>query len=279
METIDTGTEQLLATIDEGVATITLNRPERRNALSGAMFAALGRVLADAEVDDRVGCVVVTGAGGAFSAGGDVKTMAGEDRARSAGGISAEPLSYDAAVHRQRLSQRETSGRLWSMPKPTIAAIPGPAAGAGLSLALACDLRYLADTAFLVTAFAQVALAGDYGGSWFLTRLVGTARARELYYFSDRVAAAEAERLGLANGVFPADRLEAEVGERARRLAHGPRVAYRYMKENLDRAVHGDLVDCLDIEATHHIHTSGTADHREAARAFVAKRAPRFEGR
>jgi 2-(1,2-epoxy-1,2-dihydrophenyl)acetyl-CoA isomerase len=238
------------------------------------MLAALGTVLAAFEVDDDVGCVVLTGAGGAFCSGGDVKAMAGGEPASG-----AAPLSYDAVVHRQRLSHRATSGRLWEMPKPTIAWVPGPAAGAGLSLALACDLRYLADTAFLTTAFARVAFAGDYGGTWFLTRLVGAAKARELYYFSDRVPAHDAERLGLANGVFPAETLEDEVMARARRLAAGPRVAYRYMKENLNRAVNGELGECLDMEAAHHIHTGRTQDHREASTAFVEKREPRFEGR
>jgi len=271
---IDTGTDHLLARVEDGVGVLTMNRPERRNALSNEMLEAMARVLADLEVDDDVGCVVLTGAGGAFCAGGDVKGMAGE------GGPSAEAAPpYDARVHRQRLSQRATSGRLWEMPKPTIAAIPGAAAGAGLSLALACDLRYAADTAVFTTAFARVAFAGDYGGTWFLTRLVGTAKARELYYFSERLSAADAEGLGLVNRLFPAARLEDEVAALARRLAAGPRVAYRYMKENLNRAVHGELGECLDMEAAHHIHTGRTDDHREAARAFVEKREPTFRGR
>jgi 2-(1,2-epoxy-1,2-dihydrophenyl)acetyl-CoA isomerase len=185
----------------------------------------------------------------------------------------------DAAIHRQRLRQRATSGRLWQMPKPTIAAIGGPAAGAGLSLALACDLRYAVEGAVLTTAFAKVALAGDYGGTWFLTRLVGSAKARELYYFSDRLNAADAERLGIVNEVFPAANFESEVRQRALRLAHGPRLAFRSMKENLNRAVAGEVGECMDLEVTHHVHTSLTEDHREAARAFVERREPRFTGR
>jgi 2-(1,2-epoxy-1,2-dihydrophenyl)acetyl-CoA isomerase len=165
------------------------------------------------------------------------------------------------------------------MPKPTIAALPGAAAGAGLSLALACDLRYAVPGAVLTTAFAKVGFAGDYGGTWFLTRLVGTGKARELYFFSDKLSAEEAERIGIVNAVLPAENFEEAVMERARRLAAGPRVAYRYMKENLNRAVHGELGECLDMEAAHHIHTGGTEDHREAAKAFVEKRAPVFKGR
>jgi 2-(1,2-epoxy-1,2-dihydrophenyl)acetyl-CoA isomerase len=247
--------------------------------MSGPMVAALARVLADVEVDDDVGCVVLTGAGGAFCAGGDVKGMAGGTDAGGGVSAGAERISYDATVHRQRISQRATAGRLWEMPKPTIAALPGATAGAGLSLALACDLRYAAAGAVMTTAFARVGFAGDYGGTWFLTRLVGSAKARELYYFSERMSAEEAEALGIVNAVFPADDLEKQVMDRARRLASGPRVAYRYMKENLNRAVNGELGECLDMEAAHHIHTGRTEDHREAAKAFVEKREPQFKGR
>lgn len=185
----------------------------------------------------------------------------------------------DVVIHRQRLRQRATSGRLWHMPKPTIAAIGGPAAGAGLSLALACDLRYAVESAVLTTAFAKVAFAGDYGGTWFLTRLVGSAKAKELYYFSDRLSAADAERLGIVNATFPVADFDREVMQRARRLANGPRLAYRYMKENLNRAVNGELGDCMDIEVTHHVRTALTDDNREAAKAFVERREPTFTGR
>jgi 2-(1,2-epoxy-1,2-dihydrophenyl)acetyl-CoA isomerase len=273
MTALDTGTEDLQAEIDDGVAVITMNRPARRNAFSQAMVSALGEVLARAEADEAVGCVVLTGAGGAFSAGGDVKSMAAAPADRGDG------LSLDARIHRQRLNQRATSGRLWSMPKPTIAAVGGPAAGAGLSLALACDLRYAVPGAVLTTAFAKVAFAGDYGGTWFLTQLVGSSKAKELYYFSERLSAEDAQRLGIVNAIFPPEDFEREVMARARRLAHGPSIAYRYMKENLNRAVTGELGDCMDLEVTHHVHTGLTEDHREAAQAFTDKREPRFHGR
>lgn len=270
MTRLDTGTEDLLAEIDDdGVAVLTMNRPARRNAMSEAMMAAMERMLAQVEADDAVGCVVLTGAGGAFCAGGDVKAMA----ERPAGDLVG---SMDSVILRQRLRQRATSGRLWQMPKPTIAAIGGAAAGAGLSMALACDLRYAVDGAVLTTAFAKVAFSGDYGGTWFLTRLVGSAKAKELYYFSDRLPAAQAERLGIVNAVFPAAGFDAEVLKRARQLAQGPRLALRYMKENLNRAVGGELGDCMDLEVTHHIRTGLTQDHREAAKAFVERREPRF---
>lgn len=272
--TIETGTNDLLAQRCDGVATITMNRPERRNALSGEMLDALASVLGQAERDPAVRCIVLTGAGGAFCAGGDVKGMA--DRQAGAG---AGP-SLDERIHLQRLQQRATAGRLFSMPKPCIAMIPGAAAGAGLSLALACDMRVMAESAVLTTAFARVGFSGDYGGTFFLTQLVGTAKARELYFLSDRISAAESERLGIVNRVVPDADLQAETWAMAHRLAHGPAVAYRYMKENLNRALlTGDAETCLDMEATHHVHTGLTEDHRNAVQAFVAKQDPVFEGR
>jgi 2-(1,2-epoxy-1,2-dihydrophenyl)acetyl-CoA isomerase len=273
MGKLDTGTEDLLADLEGGVLTLTLNRPQARNAMSEAMNQALGRQLAAAELDPEVRCVVLTGAGPGFCAGGDVKGMA--DR-NAAGGRS---VSIDEAIHAQRTNQRATAGRLFKMPKPTIAALPGAAAGAGLSLALACDLRIMARTAFMTTAFARVGLAGDYGGTYFLTQLVGAAKARELYYLSERVGAEEALRLGLANWVVEADELAAKTRDIAARLAAGPAVCFRYMKENLNRAMGGDVDECLDLEATHHMHSASTADHREAAQAFVEKREPVFQGR
>jgi 2-(1,2-epoxy-1,2-dihydrophenyl)acetyl-CoA isomerase len=270
---IDTGTSDLLAERDDaGVLTLTLNRPQARNAMSRAMNEALQRQLAEAELDPAVKVVVLTGAGAGFCAGGDVKGMAaGADPARS--------MPIDEAIARQRLNQRATAGKLYGMPKPTIAALPGAAAGAGLALALACDLRILASTAVMTTAFAKVGFSGDYGGTFFMTRLIGSAKARELYFLSERVSADEALRLGLANRVCPPEALADETRALARRLATGPSVAYRYMKENLNRAAGADLFDCLDLEATHHIHCGLTEDHQNATRAFVEKREPVFKGR
>ena len=270
----DTGTDDISTEVSDGVMTITLNRPKRRNAMSNPMLQGLVGSLADAEVASDVGAVVLTGAGGAFCAGGDVKGMA---EAGGEGGSS--PQQYDARVHLQRRNQRDTAGKLYELPKPTLAALPGPAAGAGLSLALSCDLRYASPNAIMTTAFARVGFSGDYGGTYFMSRLIGSAKARELYFLSERVDMVEAERLGLVNGVFPEESLQDDVHAIARRLAEGPTVAYRYMKENLNRAASGEMGECLDMEATHHIHCGQTRDHREAAQAFVEKREPVFEGR
>jgi 2-(1,2-epoxy-1,2-dihydrophenyl)acetyl-CoA isomerase len=274
--TIDTGTNDLLASVEDGVAVITMNRPERRNALSGAMLSAMSKTLAEVELDPDVAVVVITGAGGAFCAGGDVKGMADG----SGGGPSSRGNDIDSRIHSQRVSQRATAGKLYKMPKPTLAVIPGAAAGAGLSIALACDMRIASENAVMTTAFAKVGFSGDYGGTYFLSHLVGSAKAREMYYLSDRIDMKEALRLGLVNWVVPGDQLEAKAREIAGRLAKGPRIAYRYMKENINRAVTGaDVDDCMDLEATHHVHAGNTDDHKEAAKAFVEKREPVFKGR
>lgn len=279
MATINTGTDHLLATLDDGVLTLTLNRPDARNAMSGEMNSALAAQLAAAELNRDVRCIVLTGAGEGFCAGGDVKGMA----SRNAAADDDKPVTQatlDERIHAQRVAQRATSGKLYSMPKPTIAALPGAAAGAGLGLALACDLRVMASSAIITTAFAKVGFSGDYGGTFFLTQLVGTAKAREMYFLSDRVSAAEALDLGIVNWVVEPDDLVAKTTEIARRLADGPTIAYRYMKENLNRAASSsDVDDCLDLEATHHVHTGLTNDHKEAAKAFVEKRTPVFSGR
>jgi len=195
----ETGTDHLLAALENGVLTLTMNRPEARNAMSQELNSALQAALARAELDDDVRCIVLTGAGKGFCAGGDVKGM----NARNSG--DGEAVTIDAAIHRQRVNQRATAGKLYAIPKPTIAALPGAAAGAGLSLALACDMRIMASNAIMTTAFARVGFSGDYGGTFFLSQLVGTAKARQLYFLSERVSADEALQLGLTNWVCNAD--------------------------------------------------------------------------
>jgi len=272
-KSIATGTESLLASIEDGVLTLTLNRPEARNALSPELLEALGEQLAAAEVNSEVRCILVTGAGKGFCAGGDVKAMAERNK-------NGRKNTIDEAIHQQRIDQRSTSGRLYKMPKPTIAALPGAAAGAGLSLALSCDLRIMATNAIMTTAFTRVGFSGDYGGTLFMSQLIGTAKTRELYYLSDRISADEALGLGLTNWVVEPEELAAEAKKIATRLANGPSVAYRYMKENINRAhASGDVDDCMDLEVTHHVHCAKTEDHQNAVKAFVEKREPEFKGR
>ena len=273
MKNLDTGTEHLIAKIENNVGYLIMNRPEARNAMSSDMNGALQEKIAEFELDEEVRCVVLTGAGNAFCAGGDVKGMNAKNEGDS------EKDTIDKAIHRQRDNQRGTSGKLYKMPKPTIASLPGAAAGAGLSYALSCDLRIMSSAAFMTTAFAKVGFSGDYGGTYFMSQLIGSAKARELYFLSDRVSAEEALSLGLTNWVVDADNLEAKTKEIAEKLATGPSVAYRYMKENLNRAMNGDVDECLDLEATHHVHCGQTTDHKNAVKAFVEKQQPKFSGK
>jgi 2-(1,2-epoxy-1,2-dihydrophenyl)acetyl-CoA isomerase len=260
---------ELLETIEDGIATLTFNRPERLNALSTPIMRGLLDGLPRLAGDPAVRVVVLTGAGRAFCAGGDVKSMAesgGEHRSMA-----------EATTHLR--SRMEVSRILHELPKPTIAMINGPAAGAGLALALACDLRIAGTSARLVTAFVKVGFSGDFGGSYFLTRLVGTARARELYFTGRPVAADEALTLGLVNRVVPDDQLHDATMELARSLAQGPQTALSLMKRNMNCAENAGLAELLDMEAVHQVQTGRTEDHREAAKAFVEKRAPVFSGR
>jgi len=271
--TLDTGTADLLATLDSGVLTLTLNRPDARNAMSSAMNQALQEQLAAAEFNPAVRCIVLTGAGKGFCAGGDVKGMA----ARGDGTVGK--LTIDQAIHRQRANQRATAGKLFKMPKPTIAALPGAAAGAGLAIALACDIRVAAKSAFVSTGYARVGLSGDYGIAWLLTRAVGSVRARELMFTAERVDAERCERIGLVNRIVADDKLQEEAFAFAKSLAEGPQVALRNMKDNLDDALHVDYPTALYREAERLVQASRTEDHKEAVRAFVEKRKPIFVGR
>ncbi|MDG2336249.1 MAG: enoyl-CoA hydratase [Myxococcota bacterium] len=269
---LETGTPELLAFVHHGVAVITLNRPEVRNALSDTLSPALRRTFAALKDDERVRAVLVTGSGSAFCAGGDVKGMG------SGSTKPNPPLSVEEIIADQTERQRALTGALYALPQPTLAALPGPAVGAGFSIALACDLRIAGQSAFVSTGFARVGLSGDYGASYFLTHLVGTSRARELFFSSERVDSATCERLGIVNRVVPDDQLQDEAMTWARRLAAGPSAAFAHMKVNLDRALREDLPTCLAGEAEGTVATARTADHREAVRAFVAKREPRFLG-
>lgn len=262
----------LLETKQDGVAILTMNRPEARNALSQPMLAAVLEALPRLAADSSIGAVVITGAGGAFCAGGDVKGFAATEGGANHG------RSPEEAAHALRQSM-EVSRWLHDMPKITIASIPGAAAGAGLSIALACDFRIAAKGAKITTAFAKVGLSGDFGGTYFLTQLVGSAKAKELYLLSDVILAEDAERLGIVNRAVDPKELEAETLALARRFASGARITQGLMKKNLNTAEKGDMLLSFDTEALNHSRSAQTADHAEAAKAFVEKRAPVFKGR
>jgi len=269
-------TDQLIERIEDGVATLTLNRPEARNALTDEMQGALQEAIPRLAGDRKVRVVVITGAGRAFCAGGDVKGFAAANASgerSEGGGFSLEQRAFGL----RRAS--DICRWLHEMPKPTLAVIPGAAAGAGLSIALACDLRIAAEDAKLTTAFSKVGLAGDYGGSYFLTQLVGAAKARELYFTADVITGKEALALGIVNKAVPADELDAVAHDYAHYLAGLPTLAIGYMKKNLNAAQTGTLSQVLDVEATHMVRTMMTEDHKSASAAFVAKAKPVFNAR
>jgi 2-(1,2-epoxy-1,2-dihydrophenyl)acetyl-CoA isomerase len=263
----------LIRRLDQGVLTLILNRPDSLNALNAGLVTELRAALDGAARDQEVGAIVVQGAGRAFSAGGDLREGATSRQTTESGVNAFEDWSdgLRAAMECSRL--------LHQIPIPTIAMIRGPAAGAGLALAAACDMRFASSNAVLTTAFVKVGFSGDFGITYFLTRLVGTAKARELMLLSEKLDAAEALRIGLVNRVIPDDSLEAETMRIARQIAAGPRVANRYIKRNLNTAEEGRLEDVFNLEAVHLTRTRLTADHQEAARAFVEKRPPAFKGK
>ena len=267
---IDTGTNELLCVVREGVALITLNRPEARNALSDKLTPALRTQIKERGEDPEVGAILITGAGTAFCSGGDVKGMGGRG--------PRGQMSFEERLADLRWRQANLTGALVAVRKPTIAALPGAAAGAGLALALACDIRIAARSAFVSTGYARIGLSGDYGIAWLMTRTVGPARARELMFTGERVDAERCERIGLFNRVVEDAKLQGEAFALAKSLAEGPRLALASMKDNLDDALHIDYATALHREAERLVRASRTADHKEAVQAFVEKRKPVFKG-
>ena len=267
---VDAGTSELLCEIRGRVALITLNRPEARNALSDRLTPALRRMIKQCGDDPKVGALLITGAGNAFCAGGDVKGM-GSNAAKA-------ETTFEQRVAELRVKQRTLTRALVAVRKPTIAALPGPAAGAGLALALACDIRIAAESAIMATGYIRIGLTGDYGIAWLLTRLVGTSRARELMFLSERIDARRCETLGLVNRVVPNVELAEAAFVLAKSLADGPSIALAYMKDNLDHAVTSDFLQSMDQEADHMVRAARTTDHKEAVRAFIDKRKPEFIG-
>ena len=259
----------VLLDVTDGVATITLNRPDAYNSLDVATKELLLEAVLKVADDADVRCVVLTGTGKAFCTGQDLKEHV--DLLHNGG---SDVLFTTVDKH---FNPMVTA--LAGMAKPVIAAVNGVAAGAGASLAFACDLRILADTAGFNLAFANVALSCDTGSSYTLQRLVGPARAMELLYFPRTVKADEALALGLATQVVPADELGSEVAALAARLAAGPTVALGAMRQSVAFASGHSFEESLEVESAMMQKTGATADHRAAVAAFVAKEKPVFEGR
>ena len=263
-----TNYEHLLVQQDEGVLTITMNRPEVLNAVSEPMLDGLGEILEEAAQDESVRCVVLTGAGRAFGSGADLR---GFGSLHSSGGplkVSPHLQKYHRIVHTIR-----------TMPKPVIAAVRGVAAGASCNLALACDLRIASEDTRFIEAFARIGLIPDAGGGFFLPRLVGFSKALELSMLADEVSGPEAERLGLANKCVPLAEFDETVKKLAHRLAKGPTRAYGLMKELMNAAAASDLETTLRLEGELQDIAITTADHREGVTAFLQKRPAEFHGR
>lgn len=234
---------EILVEDDDGVRTITLNRPDRLNALVTSIMQELADAAADAARDPSVGCVVVTGAGRGFCAGGDIK---GE---REAVTVDAERGGRVEQSHARLRGFMETSRLLHEMSKPTIAMVNGPVAGAGIGIAGACDLRFAAQSATFLSAFDRIGGGGDFGSTWFWTKILGSGKARELFFLGEKYEADAALELGLYTRVFPDASLRDETMKVARRLASGPRMGWRYMKANLNTAEDGQFEAALDQEA------------------------------
>jgi 2-(1,2-epoxy-1,2-dihydrophenyl)acetyl-CoA isomerase len=273
----------LFETRADGIGLITLNRPDSLNAMGGRLVPMLGEYLDQCERDRAVRCVVLTGNGRGFCAGGDVRGMQSRNVGHAAASAESNPVARIAAsLERNTAELREmhdiTSLRLHTMGKPTIALVNGVAVGAGFSLALACDIRIVSDKARFGTAFRNVGLSGDFGGSYYLPRIIGAGKAREMYFTAEIIDAQKALELGIANRVVPHDQLMTEGLAFCAKIAAGPTATYGRMKKNLNLGETGTLQEVLDQEALLMRISGLSADSREAVRAFMEKREPQFIG-
>ena len=273
-------TQAVLSDLDNGVLTLRLNNPAMRNALSQPMGAELKAELRDAAHDPGVRVLILTGVGEAFCAGADVSKLGILDlRDKVSAKWADDPVMQGTEQRHLRIKgNSEIVKLLHTMGKPTIAMVRGPAAGAGLSMAIACDFRFASETAFFTSAFSRIGASGDLGCAYYLQQLVGPTKAREIMMLSDKVDAAEALRIGLVSKVVSGDLLLEETMAFARRLANGPPIALRYIKKNLIAAEDIDMDRYLDQEAASMIRCFQTEDSKEAVNAFQEKRAPTFRG-
>lgn len=271
--------DSLIVDRAEGVLRLTLNRPERLNALTADLLARLRDALVAARLDPDVRVILLAGAGRGFCAGHDLL-----ENDKSVWSPPAEGDPPDAPIRPEQATARlihdaEIPILLRGIAKPVIAAIRGPAAGSGLVLAAACDLRIASTTAVFKTGFVSAGRCGDPGGSYLLSRLVGSAAARALYLLDEKVSAEEALRMGLVTRVVPDEQLDAAAQALAAKMAAGPSLAYAGIKRNLAAAETGSFHELIAAEAATNVHASLSRDGAEAAAAFAERRAPRFIGR
>ena len=262
----------VLSNISDRVATLTFNQPKKLNALSPEMEFSAIEILKKWSLDPDIGAIVVTGSGGAFSVGGDISKM------DKAGGGLLHGNTIEQNIDGLRREQ-ELSWLLFTMPKVTIAAVNGHAMGAGMAIAMACDLRIASDKAKFGTAYAKVALGGDFGITWLLTQYVSAPKAKELLFLGENISAMEAQRIGLINRAISEENFAYEVQNIALRIAHGAQVSYRYMKENVNLSITSDFYEMLNREAESHLRCARTEDFKEGVQAFIEKRQAKFTGR
>lgn len=269
---VDTGTDELLASVEAGVGTIVLNRPAERNAVTPGMLTGIADLLARFERDSAVGAVLLTGAGGAFCSGGDVSGFA-----ERGGDVPLAGETPEQWCERRLGSQLGIAGRLQAMDIPSVAALPGATAGAGLGIALACDLRVGCQSTVVSTAFLKVGLPGDFGVSWLLSHRLGPSRAARLMLLSERLDGATAAELGVVDLSVPDAEVESEARRVAEGLAAAPRDAVRAIKANLRDAGRLDLPDAMREEVRRYRRCADGEEHRRAVQAFAAARRARSE--
>jgi len=271
--TVSTEQTVLLEKQASGVAVLTLNRPERLNAISGEMIEELGVLLKHIEFDNEIACVIVTGAGRGFCAGGDVQGMAARDRdpnPPAAAGPGTELEAWEGRTRAARRMHAINPQRLYELSKPTIALVNGAAAGAGLGIACACDFRFAAERAIFTTAFAQIARSGDFGTSFFLRQLVGPTKAREMYFTAEKLDAQGALAIGLVSAVYPSDELMQRGIAFAERIAMGPVRAFGRMKQALRAADAGDLARVFELESLNMPLSGMSAEGRRFLQQFLS---------
>ena len=270
---LETGTRQLLSHIHGNIGIITLNRPESKNALSDELTPALRTQIANLNLDDRVNSLIITGAGDAFCAGGDIKSM----------NLSSNKDGWpnkvsEEAIKELQVKQMTLTHTLYNFSKPTIAALPGAAAGAGLSIALTCDFRFTNENAFAIAGYGKIALTGDYGMSWLLPRIIGISKAKDMMFSNKKILAREGLNIGLFDNIIEGDNLLKSTLEYASLLSSFSPLALKAMKNNINSAYELSLEKSLNQEAIELIKASNSNDHKEGIRAFIEKRKPNFIG-
>ena len=271
---LETGTRQLLSHIHGNIGIITLNRPESKNALSDELTPALRTQIANLNLDDRVNSLIITGAGDAFCAGGDIKSMNSSSNKDS----WTNKVSEEEVIKSLQMKQMTLTHALYNFSKPTIAALPGAAVGAGLSIALTCDFRFTNENAFAIAGYGRIALTGDYGMSWLLPRIIGISKAKDMMFSNKKILAREGLNIGLFDNIIEGDNLLKSTLEYANFLSSFSPLALKAMKNNINSAYELSLEKSLNQEAIELIKASNSNDHKEGIRAFIEKRKPNFIG-